>query len=300
MSRQKASDFPQEVLDLYDDYAHGRVSRREYIKMLGACAVGGLTVEALMHSLSPNYAWAQQVKSDDPRIKAETITYDSPKGAGQMKGLLARPSKGTQFPAVLVIHENRGLNPYIEDVARRLAVEGFLALAPDALTPLGGYPGNDSKGRELQRKRDKEKMIVDFVAAAELLDKHPQSTGKVGAVGFCFGGNIVYHVAIRAPKVLDAGVPYYGRQPDLDDVPKIRAPLLIHNAEHDKRVLAGAAGLEAALKKHKKSFKAFVYKDANHGFHNDTTPRYDETAAKLSWKRTVDFFKAHLVEVKIK
>ncbi len=300
MSRPNASDFPQEALDIYDDYAHGRVNRRQYLKLLAGCAVGGLTVETLLHGLSPNYALAQQVKPDDKRIKAEVITYDSPKGAGTMKGLLARPSKGTQFPAVLVIHENRGLNPYIEDVARRLAVEGFLALAPDALTPLGGYPGDDSKGRALQRKRDKEKMILDFVAAAELLDKHPQSTGKVGAVGFCFGGNVVYHIAIRAPKVLDAGVPYYGRQPDLEEVPKIGAPLLIHNGEHDKRVLAGAAALEAALKKHKKEFKAHVYKDANHGFHNDTTPRYDEAAAKLSWKRTVDFFKAKLVDAKTK
>jgi carboxymethylenebutenolidase len=295
MERKQANQFDQEVLDLYDDYAHGRLSRREYIKQLSAFAVGGLTVEALLSSLSPNYAWAQQIKPDDPRIKTETIEYASPKGAGKMKGLLARPAKGKKFPAVLVIHENRGLNPYIEDVARRLAVEGFLALAPDALTPLGGYPGNDDDGRAMQAKRDREKMTEDFIAAAKFLDTHPLSTGKVGAVGFCFGGGVVNQLAVRIPEILDAGVPFYGRQPDLDEVPKIDSPLLIHNAGLDRRILAGAAAFEQALKEHKKPFEAYVYPGVNHGFHNDTTPRYDEKAAKLAWKRTVAFFKKHLV-----
>ncbi|QGJ68675.1 Twin-arginine translocation pathway signal [Planctomycetales bacterium 10988] len=295
MDRKEASQFDQKVLDLYDDYAHGRLSRRDYIKGLSAFAVGGLTVEALLSSLSPNYSWAEQVKSDDPRITAEMVTYQSPNGAGEMKGLLAKPAKGNKFPAVLVIHENRGLNPYIEDVARRLAVDGFLALAPDALTPLGGYPGNDDEGRSMQAKRDSEEMTEDFIAAAKWLDKHPNSTGKVGAVGFCFGGGMVYQLAVRIPNVIDAAVPFYGRQPDLADVPKITAPLLIHNAELDRRILAGANPFEQALEEHDKSFEAFVYEEANHGFHNDTTPRYDDEAAKLAWKRTIAFFKENLM-----
>jgi carboxymethylenebutenolidase len=296
MERKKASQFDQEVLDLYDDYAHGRLDRREYIKRLGAFAIGGVTVEALLSSLTPNYAWAEQVKPDDPRIETERITYQSPDGAGEMKGLLARPAKGGKFPAVLVIHENRGLNPYIEDVARRLAVEGFLALAPDALTPLGGYPGNDDDGRAMQARRDGEKMTQDFIAAAKLLDTHTLSTGKVGAVGFCYGGGIVYQLAVRIPDVIDAGVPFYGRQPDVNDVPKIKAPLLINNAENDKRILNGAAAFEAALKENNKTFTAYVYPGVNHGFHNDTTPRYDDAAAKLAWSRTIAFFKQHLAQ----
>jgi carboxymethylenebutenolidase len=294
MERKQPSQFEQQILDLYDDYAHGRVGRREYIKRLGAFAVGGVTVEALLASLTPNYAWAQQVKSDDPRIKTETITYPSPQGAGKMKGLLARPAKGQKFPAVVVVHGNRGLNPYIEDVARRLAAEGFLALAPDALTPLGGYPGNDDEGRALQAKRDPQQMLHDFIAAVRWLDSHEQSTGKVGAVGFCYGGGVVYQLAVRIPDILDAGVPFYGRQPDLNDVTKIKAPLQIHNASLDKRIMAGAAPFEQALKENNKAFEAHVYEGANHGFHNDTTPRYDDAAAKLAWKRTVAFFKKHL------
>ncbi len=296
MERKSASEFDQKVLDLYDDYAHGRLNRRDYIKQLGAFAVGGLTVEGLLASLSPNYSWAEQVKPDDPRIKTERITYDSPDGAGKMKGLLAWPAKGDKFPAVLVIHENRGLNPYIEDVARRLAAQGFLALAPDALTPLGGYPGNDDEGRTMQRKREPEKMKEDFVAAAKLLDKHDKSTGKVGVVGFCFGGGMVYQVALELPDVIDAGVPYYGRQPEAAEVPKLKSPLQIHNASLDRRIMAGAPELEAALKKNDKPFEAYVYEGANHGFHNDTTPRYDEKSAELAWKRTIDFFKKQLGE----
>jgi carboxymethylenebutenolidase len=294
MKRKQASDFDPQVLELYDDYAHGRIDRRQYIKRLGAFAVGGLTVDALMSSLCPNYTWAQQIEPDDSRIQTQWITYQSPEGAGQMKGLLARPVAGDRLPAVLVIHENRGLNPYIEDVARRLAVEGFLALAPDALTPLGGYPGNDDDGRAMQAERDREKMTQDFIAAARLLDTHALSTGKTGVVGFCFGGGMVYQLAVRIPDIIDAGVPFYGRQPDTADVAKIQAPLLIHNAENDRRILAGAAEFEAAMRQHDKTFTACVYPGVNHGFHNDTTPRYDEAAAKLAWQRTIEFFREHL------
>lgn len=294
MDRKQAADFDQEVLDLYDDYAHGRIDRRDYIRRLGAFAVGGVTVQALLETLTPNYAWAQQVKPDDERIKTERISYDSPDGAGEMKGLLAYPAKGDKFPAVLVVHENRGLNPYIEDVARRLAVEGYLALAPDALTPLGGYPGSDDEGRSMQARRDRKEMLQDFIAGAKWLDEHEMSTGKVGAVGFCYGGGVVYQLAVQIPNVIDAGVPFYGSQPDLNDVPKIKAPLLINNAENDRRILAGAPLFEKAMKENDKKFTAYVYPGVNHGFHNDTTPRYDEEAAKLAWKRTVDFFNEHL------
>lgn len=294
MERKKASDFDPEVLALYDDYAHGRLSRRQYVQRLGAYAVGGLTVEALLSSLSPNYAWAQQVDPNDPRIHAETVSYSSPQGGGKINGLLAHPAEGKSFPAVLVIHENRGLNPYIEDVARRLAVAGFVALAPDGLTPVGGYPGNDDEGRTLQRKRNRDEMTQDFVAGAKWLDSHDRSTGKLGAVGFCYGGGIVYQLAVRIPETLDAGVPFYGRQPDLADVPKIQAPLMIQNAGLDKRILDGAEAFEAAMKENGNEFEAFVYEGVNHGFHNDTTPRYDEAAAKLAWERTVRFFEKHL------
>ncbi len=294
-ARKEAKHFEQAVLDLYDDYAHGRIDRRDYVKRLAAFAVGGTTVTSLMASLTPNYALAEQVKPDDPRIKAETITYKSPRGAGEISGLLARPSDATdKLPAVLVIHENRGLNPYVEDVARRLAVAGFLALAPDALSPLGGYPGNDDEGRSMQRRRDSEEMVQDFIAAAKWLDASKLSTGKVGAVGFCYGGGMVNQLVVRIPTVIDAGVPFYGRQPEQTDVSKIQAPLMIHNAGLDRRILAGAAQFERALKDQGKTFEAFVYDDVNHGFHNDTTPRYDKAAAELAWKRTVGFFNKYL------
>lgn len=294
MERKQAQDFDPRVLQLYDDFAHGRIDRREYLRRIAAFAVGGMTVEALVAHLAPNYAWAEQIKSDDPRIKTEKITYASPDGAGEMKGLLAYPARDGKFPAVLVIHENRGLNPYIADVARRLAVEGFLALAPDALTPLGGYPGNDDEGRAMQAKRDREEMTQDFVAAAKWLKSHERSTGKVGVVGFCFGGGMAYQLAIRIPDVINAGVPFYGQQPDLSQVSQIQAPLLIHNASLDERIVRGAPALEKALNDHDKSFEAFVYEGVNHGFHNDTTPRYDEAAAKLAWERTIAFFKKNL------
>ncbi|TWU35159.1 dienelactone hydrolase family protein [Novipirellula artificiosorum] len=298
MKRHQSAPFDQRVLDLYDDYAHGRLSRRDYVKRLAAFAVGGLTVESLEQSLAPNYALAEQVSPSDPRIKTKTLSYASPKGAGQMSGLMAWPNEenGKRFPAVLVVHENRGLNPYIGDVARRLAVAGFLAFAPDALTPLGGYPGNDDEGRAMQAKRDGEEMVHDFIAAAELLKTHPLSTGRVGAVGFCYGGGMVLTLAVRIPDTVAAVVPFYGRQVDAADVPKIKAPLLIQNAELDGRIMAGAAAFEAALKEHEKSFESHVYKGVNHGFHNDTTPRYDEKAAELAWKRTIDFFKQQLAK----
>ncbi|TWU16139.1 dienelactone hydrolase family protein [Allorhodopirellula heiligendammensis] len=294
MNRKQASEFDQEVLDLYDDFAHGRLSRRDYVTRLAKFAVGGLTVETLLSNLSPNYAWAQQVDPSDSRIKTETIRYSSPQGAGEMKGLMAWPAEGNKFPAVLVVHENRGLNPYIEDVTRRLAVAGFLALAPDALTPLGGYPGNDDEGRSMQAKRDREEMMQDFIAAAKLLDTHPLSTGKVGAVGFCYGGGVVNELAVQLPNIIDAGVPFYGSQPSAEDVAKIKAPLLIQNAGLDRRILAGAPAFEETLKQNDVLFEAHVYEGVNHGFHNDTTPRYDKAAAELAWQRTIAWFKQHL------
>jgi carboxymethylenebutenolidase len=252
-------------------------------------------VESLLASLSPNYAWAQQVAKNDPRIRTEYITYDSPKGGGKIRGLLAYPATGGEkFPAVLVIHENRGLNPYIEDVARRLAVDGFLALAPDALSPLGGYPGNDDEGRAMQARRNNEEMTQDFIAAAQTLSSHQLSTGKVGAVGFCFGGGMVNELAVRIPDIIVAAVPFYGRQASSADVPKIKAAMLIHYAELDQRINEGWPAFEQALKDAGIRYQAFVYPKVNHGFHNDTTPRYDEPAAKLAWQRTIDFFKKEL------
>ena len=295
MDREHAKDFDQRLLDLYDDYAHGRLSRREFARKAAAFAVGGMTAEALLERLSPNYALAQQVAPDDARIRTEYVTYESPKGGGKIRGLLARPkANDTKFPAVLVIHENRGLNPYIEDVARRLAVQGFLALAPDALSPLGGYPGNDDEGRAMQAKRDPAQMIEDFIAAAEWLKAHPKSNGKVGAVGFCYGGGVVNTLAVRIPRTIAAGVPFYGRQPNPGDVPKIEAPLLIHYGELDTRINEGWPAFEKALKESNKKYEAFIYPKANHGFHNDTTPRYDKEAAELAWTRTIEFFKKHL------
>lgn len=295
MDRGKASDFDQELLNLYDDFAHSRIGRREFFQGAAKFAVGGLTVEALLARLSPNYAWAQQVPKDDKRIKTEYIEYASPEGAGKMRGLLAKPADAKdKLPAVLVIHENRGLNPYIEDVARRLAVAGFLAFAPDALTPLGGYPGNDDEGREMQSKRNVEEMTQDFIAAAKMLQSHDDSSGKVGVVGFCFGGGMTNTLAVRIPDVVDAAVPFYGRQPEVEDVSKIKAPLLLHYAELDTRINDGWPAYEKALKEAEVDYTMHMYKGVNHGFHNDTTPRYDEAAAKLAWERTVAFFNEHL------
>src|SRR6188474_1912671 len=283
MERKVASDYPQELLDLFHEYQHGDISRRTFLDRAAKFAVGGLTVAAIFESLRPNYAWAQQVPPDDKRIKVGYETVDSPAGNGSIKGYLARPSKSGKLPVVLVIHENRGLNPYIEDVARRLAVANFIAFAPDGLTSVGGYPGNDGKGAAAFRTVDGKKMTEDFVAAARWLKSRPDSTGKLGAVGFCFGGGMVNQLAVRLGPDLNAAVAFYGRQPALADVPKISAPLLLHYAGNDQGVNAGIAAYETALKSNNKVYTLYMYEGKQHGFHNDTTPRYDETAARLAW-----------------
>jgi carboxymethylenebutenolidase len=295
MDRKTAKDFPQELLDLYDEYVHGQVGRRGFLERASQFAVGGVTVASLVAALSPQYAFAQQVPKDDPRIAVSYEDYDSPKGAGKMRGYLARPAKTAgKLPGVLVIHENRGLNPYIEDVTRRLAVAGFVAFAPDALTPLGGYPGNDDEGRNRQAQRKKEEMEEDFIAGAKWLHGHARCNGKVGAVGFCFGGGMANTLAVRLPDIIIAAVPFYGGQPAAGDVPQIKAALLLHYAELDQRVNAGWPAYEEALKKAGVKYEAHIYPGVNHGFHNDTTPRYDEAAAKLAWERTIGFFKQRL------
>lgn len=294
MSQIKKEDIKQEVFDLYDDYAHSRLNRRTFMEKLSLYAVGGLTVPALMSFLMPDYKENIQVKADDPRLKSEYITYPSPKGGGDIKGLLSKPvdAKG-KLGGIIVVHENRGLNPYIEDVARRAALAGFISLAPDALTPLGGYPGNDDKGREMQATRDKGEMEQNFIDAYNYLKNHKDCNGKVGVVGFCYGGGIANMMAVRIPD-LAAAVPFYGSQPAVEDVPKIKAPLLLHYASLDTRITAGWPAYEAALKANNKKYQAFIYEGANHGFHNDTTPRYDKAAAELAWKRTIDFFEENL------
>ena len=291
----KKKDVRQEVFDLYDAYAHNRLSRRDFMESLSTYAVGGLTVPALMSFLMPDYKNTLQIKTDDPRITSEYIHYDSPKGGGSIKALLSKPANSTtkQLGGVVVVHENRGLNPYIEDVGRRLAVAGFISIAPDALTPLGGYPGNDDQGREMQAKRDKTEMLENFIDAFNYLKTQPDCNGKVGVVGFCFGGGIVNLMAERLPD-LAAGVPFYGAQPPLDQVAQIKAPLLIHYAGLDTRIDEGWPAFEAALKQNNKEYQAYIYPNVNHGFHNDTTPRYDKAAAELAWQRTIDFFKKYL------
>ncbi len=292
-TRKSAKDFDQELLDLYDQYCHGKIARRQFITAAGKFAVAGVSATALVEMLLPNYALAEQVKPNDPRIKSVTITFESPKGNGPTKGLLVKPAGGGKRGSVVVVHENRGLNPYIEDVARRLAVAGFTALAPDGLSSLGGYPGDDDKGRDMQAKLDSGKLLMDFIAAYEYLKTDPDQNGKIGAVGFCFGGTVVNSMAVMLPD-LAAAVPYYGGAPKADDVPRIKAPLLIHHGELDKRLVEGLPAYEAALKVNGKSYEAFVYANANHGFHNDTTPRYEKEPAELSWERTITFFKKHL------
>jgi carboxymethylenebutenolidase len=290
----KKEDLSQEVFILYDDYAHSRINRRDFMERLSVYAVGGLTVPALMSFLMPDYKNTLQVATDDPRSTSGYINYDSPKGGGTIKALLSKPADlKKNVGGVVVVHENRGLNPYIEDVGRRLAVAGFISIAPDALTPLGGYPGNDDKGREMQAKRDRNEMLENFVDAFEYLRKLPDCNGKVGAVGFCFGGGIVNLMAERLPD-LAAAVPFYGAQPPLDQVPQIKAPLLIHYAGLDTRTNEGWPAYEAALKENKKEYQAYIYPGVNHGFHNDTTPRYDKAAAELAWTRTIDFFNQKL------
>ncbi|WP_417449997.1 dienelactone hydrolase family protein [Kordiimonas sp.] len=286
----------QEVLDLYDKYAHGLMSRRAFFEKLGAYAVGGLTVAALAESVLPNYALAEQVKPDDARITAQDVPYRSPMGAGDMMGYMVMPtgtSAMNKRPGVVVIHENRGLNPYIRDVARRAAVAGYIAFAPDALFPLGGYPGNDDDGRTMQRERDRDEMVEDFAAAVSHLQEHEACTGNVGCVGFCFGGSVSNRLAAKIPS-LKAAVPFYGGGVPAEDVPAIQAPLLIHLGELDERVNAGWPAYEAALKEHGKAYEMHMYEGANHGFHNDTTPRYDAHAAELAWARTLAFFEKYL------
>ena len=294
MQRKTADDYPQELLDLFYEYQHGDIDRRAFLSGAARFAVGGLTVAAIFESLTPNYAWAQTVAKDDKDIKTGYETVPSPQGNGSIKGYLASPAKGKKFPAVLVIHENRGLNPYIEDVARRLAKAGYMAFAPDGLTSVGGYPGDDQKGAAAFRTVDGKKMTEDFVAAALWLKARKDSTGKLGAVGFCFGGGMVNQLAVRLGKDLNAGVAFYGRQAGAADVPKISAPLMLHYAGNDQGVNAGIAAYEAALKENNKKYELFMYDGKQHGFHNDTTPRYDPEAAKLAWERTLAFFKKNL------
>jgi carboxymethylenebutenolidase len=281
----------QRVFELYDEYCHGRIDRREFLMRASALAVGGL---AMAQALLPRYAQAQTVSFTDTRIKPEYVSYPSPGGnSGTMRGYLVAPAGKGPFPAVLVVHENRGLNPYIEDVARRLAVAGFVALAPDGLSSLGGYPGDDEKGREMQAKLESGKLTMDFIAGYEWLKSDANVNGRIGAVGFCFGGSVVNQMAVMLPD-LAAAVPYYGSAPKAEDVPRIKAPLLIQHGELDKRLVDALPDYEAALKTNGKSYEAFVYPGANHGFHNDTTPRYDKAQGELSWDRTIAFFKKHL------
>ncbi|WP_439521212.1 YghX family hydrolase [Marivita sp.] len=292
--RMTAKDFDQELLELYDYYAHGKITKREFLDRAGKFAVGGLTAAALLNMMSPNYALAEQVSFNDPDIVAEYIAYPSPNGHGEVRGYLVKPAAldGTA-PAVVVVHENRGLNPYIEDVARRVAKAGFIALAPDGLSSVGGYPGNDAEGRDLQQTVDGEKLMNDFFAAYEFLADHSDTAGKVGCVGFCYGGGVCNAMAVAYPE-LGASVPFYGRQASAEDVPKIEAPLLLHYAGLDERINEGWPAYEAALQEHGKTYTAHIYPDVNHGFHNDSTPRYDEAAADLAWDRTIAFFNEHL------
>ncbi len=294
MQRNRARDFDQRILELYDGYVHGTLSRREFIDRAGTITAGAAAGAALLESLQPNYALAAQVAPDDPAIRTATVEYPSPNGHGTVRGLMARPSGFTgKLPAVLVVHENRGLNPYIEDVVRRAAKAGYLALGPDGLTSLGGYPGTDDAGRDMQRSLDPAKLMEDFFAGFEHLANHPDSTGKVGVVGFCYGGGVCNALAVAYPN-LAASVPFYGRQANASDVPAIKTPLLLHYAGLDERINAGWPAYEAALKQHGKTYTAHIYPDVNHGFHNDTTPRYDAAAAELAWSRTLEFFKTHL------
>ncbi len=295
MTRMTAKDFSPELLELYDFYAHGKIIKREFLDRAAKYAVGGLTALAVLDLMSPNYALAEQVSFTDPDIVADYVMYPSPNGHGEVRGYLVRPVAATgKVAAVVVVHENRGLNPYIEDVARRVAKAGFIALAPDGLTSVGGYPGNDEKGKELQSGVDGTKLMNDFFAAVEFLMGHEATTGRVGITGFCYGGGVANAAAVAYPE-LGAAVPFYGRQPAAADVAKIKAPLLIHYAGLDERVNAGWPEYEAALKAAGSDYQAFIYPEVNHGFHNDSTPRYDEAAATLAWDRTVAFFKEKLV-----
>lgn len=294
MTRLTAKDFAPELLELYDHYVHGKITKREFLSRAGKFALGGLTASALLASLRPNYALAQQVSFTDPDIVAEYITYPSAQGNGQVRAYLVKPAKSEgKPPAIVVVHENRGLNPYIEDVARRVAKAGFIALAPDGLTSQGGYPGNDDRGRELQQKVDPVKLMNDFFAAVEFMAAYEGASGKVGITGFCYGGGVANAAAVAYPE-LGAAVPFYGRQAKPEDVPRIKAPLLLQFAENDPNVNQTWPAYEAALKQHGKTYEAYIYPGTNHGFHNDSTPRYDKAAADLAWSRTLDWFNRYL------
>lgn len=295
MTRLTAKDFPPELLEYFDFYVHGKISKREFLDLAGKFVVGGLSAVALGTLLTPNYAFATQVEFTDPDIVAEYIEYPSPHGHGKVRAYMVRPSKAVgKVPGVVVVHENRGLNPYIEDVARRVAKAGFIALAPDGLSSVGGYPGNDEKGRELQSQVDPTKLMNDFFAAIEFLMHHDAVTGKVGITGFCYGGGVANAAAVAYPE-LAAAVPFYGRQPKTEDVPRIKAPLLLHYGELDSRINEGWPAYEAALKTNNKVYQGYIYPGVNHGFHNDSTPRYDKAAAELAWTRTIDWFRKYLV-----
>ncbi|MFH3516393.1 YghX family hydrolase [Citrobacter sp. 70972423] len=294
MTRLTAKDFPQELLDYYDYYAHGKISKREFLNLAAKYAVGGVTALALFNMLKPNYALAEQVKFTDPDILPEYIHYPSPNGHGSVRGYLVKPANTTdKVSAVVVVHENRGLNPYIEDVARRVAKAGYIALAPDGLSSVGGYPGNDEEGKVLQQKVDPTKLMNDFFAAVEFMKQHPDASGKVGITGFCYGGGVSNAATVAYPE-LACAVPFYGRQPAAADVPKIKAPILLHYAALDKNINEGWPAYEAALKANNKVYEAWIYPGVNHGFHNDSTPRYDEAAAELAWKRTLGWFDKYL------
>ncbi|MFN3276249.1 MAG: YghX family hydrolase [Paracoccus sp. (in: a-proteobacteria)] len=291
--RMSARDFSPELLELYDFYAHGKITKRQFLDRAGKYAIGGLTAVAILGMMSPDYALAEQVSFNDPDILAEWITYPSPEGHGDIRAYLVRPTGSETAPGVVVVHENRGLNPYIQDVARRLAKAGFIALAPDGLTPMGGYPGNDEEGRALQQQVDGEKLMNDFFAAIDFLAGHRDVTGKVGITGFCYGGGVANAAAVAFPD-LGAAVPFYGRQADPADAERIQAALLLHFAETDENVNATWPAYRDALEAAGKEFEAHIYKGTNHGFHNDSTPRYDAAAAELAWSRTIDWFRRHL------
>jgi carboxymethylenebutenolidase len=294
MKKLIKEDISQEVFDLYDDYAHNKIDRNQFIKKLSLYAIGGITVSSLLSFMTPNYIDSITVKPDDPRLNSDYITYNSPKGGGSIRGLLSKPVEAeNKLPGIIVVHENRGLNPYIEDVGRRAAVEGYISLAPDALTPLGGYPGNDDEGRALQRQRDRNEMLEDFIAAFEYLKSHSGCNGKIGVVGFCFGGWISNMMAVKVPTLM-AAVPFYGGQPSSEDAAKINAPLMLQYAGLDQRVNDGWPAYEEVLKENNKEYIAHFYPDVNHGFHNNTTPRYDKASAELAWERTIAFFREKL------
>jgi carboxymethylenebutenolidase len=294
VERKQAGDFDQELLNLFDEYVHGTVDRRGFLERAARFAVGGLSAAALLEALNPKFAEAQQIEKSDARLKTAYLEYDSPSGYGRMRGFFVQPARASgRLPGVLVVHENRGLNPHIEDIALRVALEGFVAFAPDALTPLGGYPGDEDKARELFAKLDQSRTSEDFVAALGFLKNRPECDGKVGAVGFCFGGGIANMLATRAPDLV-AAVPFYGNQPKLEDVPLIKAALLIHYAEMDDRINAGIPGFEAALKANHVTYQLFQYSGTQHGFNNNTTPRFNKAAATLAWGRTMDFFRKYL------